>query len=88
MVVNESGFMGDFVKIDVNEFRVHEPLILKQYDKDGIDCVSLYAATAMVPVIALYIYIREVHPSPEIDRRVASLIEFYDYKEIIGERKT
>lgn len=75
------------MKINIDEFRVHEPLILKQYEKDGLDSVSLYAATAMVPVIALLIFIREIHPSSELDRRINVLIEFYGYTEVLDERK-
>jgi len=75
------------MKINVNEFRVHEPLIIKHFSQFGIDSIGLYAATAMVPVIALYVYIREVYPSEELDRRVNVLIEFYGYTEVLGERK-
>jgi hypothetical protein len=76
------------MKINIDEFRVHEPLILKQYEKDGLNSVSLYAATAMVPVIALFCFIREEHPSSELDRRINALVEFYEYTEVLGERKT
>ena len=75
------------MKINIDEFRVHEPLILKQYEKDGLNSVSLYAATAMVPVIALFIFIREVYPSVELDRRINVLVDFYEYTEVLGERK-
>jgi hypothetical protein len=75
------------MKINIDEFRVHEPLILKQYAKDGLNSVSLYAATAMVPVIALLVFIREVYPSVELDKRINTLIGFYGYTEVLGERK-
>lgn len=76
------------MKINIDEFRVHESLILKQYAKDGLNSVSLYAATAMVPVIALFCFIREKHPSSELDRRINVLVDFYEYTEVLGERKT
>lgn len=77
------------MKININDFLVHKDLAISQYKKFGIDCLALYSATSVCPIIAVYKFVRDSleKDSPdyiEITRRIKSVQEFYRYNKVIG----
>ena len=76
------------MKININDFRVHEKDAIAQYEKFGIDSLSLYSAVSSCPIIAVYYYIKEFtndeNEKKELEKRINGLVEFYRYDEVLN----
>lgn len=78
------------MKLDLNLYVINKAFIWQFYEnqgrKDVSDAVSIIAATTHCPVLACLFYMAEhLGYTPEICKKIESLIKFYDYKEIAGQ---
>jgi cytochrome c biogenesis protein CcdA len=52
--------------------------VLEAYEKDGINCLAMYCACAMVPVLAAYTFCAEKYPEDlELTKRIENVKIFY-----------
>ena len=67
--------------MDIEPFRkAHKKAILEHFEKDGIDCLSLYSATSFCPIWAVYMFVLEEFPdNEEIKKRIDSCSRFYGF---------
>lgn len=67
--------------MDIEQFRkAHKKAVLEHFEKDGIDCLSLYSATSFCPIWAVYSFILEDYPdNEEAKKRLKSAKEFYGF---------
>ena len=72
------------MKFKVKQFRqAHESFVKERYEELGIDSISLYCACSGCPVLAAYLYCKEVDPdNPELTRRIESVKLFYGITEV------
>jgi len=65
----------------IEDFRLRKPDIIKYIDKNGLDMVSLYAATSGIPLIAIWTYIAEEHEDyrERCNFEIDTLVKFYGY---------
>lgn len=66
---------------DPEDYRSRKKQIIKELrlETKGIEYVTEYASTAMIPLVAIYTFIKEEYPElvPECDRKMTALREFY-----------
>tara|TARA_R100001086_G_scaffold220940_1_gene137960 strand:+ start:144 stop:377 length:234 start_codon:yes stop_codon:yes gene_type:complete len=73
------------MKININEYRVCKPLVLKAYEKGGILEVSFQIGGIGCPLIAAYYYCVEEYGMTEgLQKKINSLTKFYGYSKIEG----
>ena len=72
------------MKFKIGAYRqAHEKFVKERYLEDGIDSLSLYCAVGFCPVLAAYLYCKEVDPdNPELTRRIESVKLFYGITEV------
>jgi hypothetical protein len=72
------------MKFKVGQFRqAHQKFVQERYKEDGIDSLSLYSAVSFCPILAAYIFCREIDPDNiELTKRIENVKLFYDIKEV------
>lgn len=72
------------MKFKLKQYRqAHEKLVREIYNDAGINAISLYCAVSFCPVLAAYIFCREIDPNnPELTKRIENVKLFYDVKEV------
>lgn len=72
------------MKFKISQFRnAHESFVKERYQELGIDSISLYCACSGCPVLAAYIFCKEIDTdSLELTRRIDSVKIFYGIEEV------
>jgi hypothetical protein len=72
------------MKFKVGQFRqAHQKFVQERYKEDGIDSLSLYSAVSFCPILAAYIFCKEIDPDNiELTKRIENVKLFYDIKEV------
>ena len=72
------------MKFKVGQFRqAHQKFVQERYKEAGIDSLSLYSAVSFCPILAAYIFCREIDPDNiELTKRIENVKLFYDIKEV------
>lgn len=72
------------MKFKVGQFRqAHEKFVQERYREDGINSLALYSAVSFCPILAAYIFCKEIDPeNEELTKRIENVKLFYDVREI------
>jgi hypothetical protein len=72
------------MKFKVGQFRqAHQKFVQERYKEAGIDSLSLYSAVSFCPILAAYIFCKEIDPDNiELTKRIENVKLFYDIKEV------
>lgn len=71
------------IKIKLADYIHHKSELEKQYDKFGLDSISLYSAVSGCPIIVCYSFVLPIakdNDKLEIEKRIKEIMEFYGYK--------
>lgn len=73
------------MKFKIGPFRrAHEKFVQERYESDGINSLAFYCAVSFCPVIAAYIFCKEIDPdNPELTRRIENVKLFYGITEVV-----
>lgn len=72
------------MKFKVGQFRqAHQKFVQERYKEAGINSLSLYSAVSFCPILAAYIFCKEIDPDNiELTKRIENVKLFYDIKEV------
>ena len=72
------------MKFKIGQFRqAHEKFVQERYREDGINSLALYSAVSFCPILAAYIFCKEIDPeNEELTKRIENVKLFYDVREI------
>jgi hypothetical protein len=68
----------------IGQFRqAHERFVKERFLADGIDSISFYCAVSACPVLAAYLYCKEIDSdNSELTRRIESVKLFYGIEKV------
>jgi hypothetical protein len=72
------------MKFKLSPYRnAHEKYVKERYLQDGINSISLYCAVSFCPVLAAYIFCKEIDGNnPELTKRIENVKIFYGVEEV------
>jgi coproporphyrinogen III oxidase-like Fe-S oxidoreductase len=72
------------MKFKIGQFRqAHQKFVQDRYKELGINSISLYCAVSFCPVLAAYIFCKEIDPkNEELTKRIENVKIFYDIREV------
>ncbi len=72
------------MKFKIGQFRqAHEKFVQERYREEGINSLALYSTVSFCPILAAYIFCKEIDPeNEELTKRIENVKLFYDVREI------
>ena len=72
------------MKFKIGQYRqAHEHFVRERYLQDGINSLALYSAVSFCPILAAYIFCKEIDPeSLELTKRIENVKIFYGIEEV------
>jgi hypothetical protein len=72
------------MKFKIGQYRqAHEKFVKDRYLEAGVDSLALYSAVSFCPILAAYIFCKEIDPdSLELTKRIENVKIFYGIEEV------
>lgn len=69
--------------VKLNDYRNNKGIILRAYEKGGLNEVRLLCAVSHIHLVAAYSFILEEHQDESVEEARDQLMSFYGVKEIV-----